>query len=595
MTVLMSSNWGVLSFCIYVIAVQSVFVRCSVIQEFLPRGVSAYGDGLENGQLLQIPVVDADYPLVFSFFANVTKGCIWTNVTLFLRHDGLPIVNIFNASYPNFTWIYQPVDYEENFFSDGLEQRLTIYPRKPSSAIFGAVFVLEDVTRIQQKGLTISCTTLFWGRVETLPLNASSSIVNGDVEETASRLVRKSYAQPLNVKWILDQDNEAGNITASTESILDLESNDLPTLLSWTTFSPVDIGGTLQVDIRFNESESNSSIFGYLTYGTPDNLNGTRFSANSSDLNPKATVIVPYPLAGIWYLSLYANCIGWNETDCQRNISVKIQVSLSPCKEGACGPHGRCIQYFSAGLIYSACVCSSGFAGWSCSDGTNALSTTILLSSVLLLTLSNLFFIPAIILAFRRGFYSQCMLYFVTMFFSSFYHACDQPEFSFCLMPYTVLQFGDFYAALTSVWLTAFIVANPSVSEEISSAICIAGAVGIAMAVHYNPTSFASFTIPIVCGLGLIAVCWTRQSCHMHKCYPGKSYCLKAVLPCLLFAIVGLVCFAFLETEDNYFYVHSIWHISIALAIVFVIPQGSKSVDITKLSSNHHEHLSQLE
>ena len=71
-----------------------------------------------------------------------------------------------------------------------------------------------------------------------------------------------------------------------------------------------------------------------------------------------------------------------------------------------------------------------------------------------------------------------------------------------------VLQFGDFYSALTSVWLTAFIVANPSVSEEISSAICIGGAVGIAMAVHYNPTSLASFAIPIVCGLGLIAICW---------------------------------------------------------------------------------------
>lgn len=75
-------------------------------------------------------------------------------------------------------------------------------------------------------------------------------------------------------------------------------------------------------------------------------------------------------------------------------------------------------------------------------------------------------------------------------------------------MPYTILQFGDFYSSLTSVWLTAFIVAKPSVSEEISSAISIAGAVAIAMAVHYNPTSFASFIVPIVCGLILIIVCW---------------------------------------------------------------------------------------
>ncbi|XP_046643981.1 transmembrane protein 8B-like [Daphnia pulicaria] len=593
MTVLPTSYWILMFPCLFVLAGQLLFVNSDVIQEFLPRGVSAYGDGLENGQLLHIPLGDVNQSLLFTYFANVTKGCTWTNVTLFLRHDGLPIVNVFNASYPNFTWVYQPIDYEENFLSDGLQQRLTIHPRQPSSSvIFGVVFFLEDAARIQQQGLTKSCTTLFWGRVETLPINVSSISVSDRVDETAAKLVRKNYVQPLSAKWVLDHSKGDDNISANTESILDLKSSDIPTFLSWSILSPTDIGGTLQVDIKFNQDERNSSVFGYLAFGTPENPNRTQFSANSSKVIPKATVIVPYPLAGVWYLSLFANCTEWNESDCQRNISVKVQISLSPCKEGACGPHGRCIQYFSAGLIYSACVCSSGFAGWSCSDGSNALSTAILLTSVLLLTLSNLFFIPAIFLAFRRGFYSQCLLYFVTMFFSSFYHACDQPEFNFCLMPYTVLQFGDFYSALTSVWLTAFIVANPSVSEEISSAMCIGGAVGIAMAVHYNPTSLASFTIPIVCGLGLIAICWTRQSCQMHKCYPGKSYCLKAVLPCLLFSIVGLVCFAFLETEDNYFYVHSIWHISIALAIVFVIPPEGKKFDITKPPSIDHEPLS---
>lgn len=99
------------------------------------------------------------------------------------------------------------------------------------------------------------------------------------------------------------------------------------------------------------------------------------------------------------------------------------------------------------------------------------------------------------------------------LFLSQFYHACDQAEFNYCLMPYTVLQFGDFYSSLTSVWLTAFIVAKPSVSEEISSAMSIAGAVAIAMAVHYNPTSFVSFIVPIVCGLILIIICWVILWC----------------------------------------------------------------------------------
>lgn len=83
-------------------------------------------------------------------------------------------------------------------------------------------------------------------------------------------------------------------------------------------------------------------------------------------------------------------------------------------------------------------------------------------------------------------------------------------------MPYTVLQFGDFYSALASVWLTAFIVAKPSLTAEVSSAVSIAGVVAIAMAVHYNPTSFASFAVPIVCGLLLIAVCWVRNRITSH-------------------------------------------------------------------------------
>lgn len=95
-----------------------------------------------------------------------------------------------------------------------------------------------------------------------------------------------------------------------------------------------------------------------------------------------------------------------------------------------------------------------------------------------------------------------------------FYHACDQPGYTYCLMPYSVLQFGDFYSALTSVWLTAIIVAEPQVSEQLLSSLYVAGTVGIAMAVHYSATSFASFTIPIVCGLVIIAVSWVSLMLH---------------------------------------------------------------------------------
>ena len=101
--------------------------------------------------------------------------------------------------------------------------------------------------------MTKSCTTLFWGRVETLSVNISSVSVGERVAETAVKLVRKSVVQPLSAKWVLDQSKEDGNITANVESFLDLESGNIPTFLSWTILSPTDVGGTLQVDIKFNK------------------------------------------------------------------------------------------------------------------------------------------------------------------------------------------------------------------------------------------------------------------------------------------------------------------------------------------------------
>ena len=105
------------------------------------------------------------------------------------------------------------------------------------------------------QGLTRSCTTLFWGRVERL--NALEEDLTPDqafYDEEPIPLVRKNYAQALNVKWVLDHKTEEGfNISANTESMIDLELNDPPKFFSWSVISPMDIGGTLQVDVKFDK------------------------------------------------------------------------------------------------------------------------------------------------------------------------------------------------------------------------------------------------------------------------------------------------------------------------------------------------------
>lgn len=66
-------------------------------------------------------------------------------------------------------------------------------------------------------------------------------------------------------------------------------------------------------------------------------------------------------------------------------------------------------------------VCS-GWSGWGCTDDSTAQSYGRQLTATLLLTLSNLSFLPAIIVAILRGYITEASVYLFTMFFSTVTH-----------------------------------------------------------------------------------------------------------------------------------------------------------------------------
>ena len=212
----------------------------------------------------------------------------------------------------------------------------------------------------------------------------------------------------------------------------------------FTIDSETDTGGVVQIIFDGRVTRAKLCL--------SQSLDNSTCGSDQFRLLKNESFYMPYPKSGTWKLDLFS--IECNKTS-QLNYS-SLNLTLADCVN-SCGKEknqGECRTYYTASnFIMSSCICKAGYVGISCSNDENIMSNSLQLAEILLLTLSNLFFLPAIFIALYRRFWRETVIYTIAMILSSIYHACDQRHTQkyYCITDYDTLQYADFLAATVAV------------------------------------------------------------------------------------------------------------------------------------------------
>lgn len=166
----------------------------------------------------------------------------------------------------------------------------------------------------------------------------------------------------------------------------------------------------------------------------------------------------------------------------------------------------------------------------------------------------------------------ESVVYGSLCFFSTFYHACDAGEniISFCILKVSVLQFADFFTALLSIWVTLLAMADlPSFYPSVFH---MTGAIFIAFGITADRWSLWVFAVPAVCGVCTVMARWSWYYKKNRFLPISKKYLYMKLPIGLVLVSIGLVVYAALQTNSNYKYTHSIWHVVMAAAVIVLLP-----------------------
>lgn len=188
-----------------------------------------------------------------------------------------------------------------------------------------------------------------------------------------------------------------------------------------------------------------------------------------------------------------------------------------------------------------------------------------------------IFLIPLIYLVTRKSWHTliHCVLLFVVMMTSLFYHFCVFPipqeniELHFCVMRFSSLYILDFQMlALTAINLLTYqLDVQISNIRELIILLTLVAIYGILQT--YNNTYFSSF-LCVECFFIILTRGYSRKikACYKKWWLPMEGN-WKLALYSLICLTLGFICFGLHVEDDLYYIIHGFWHISSALGLFF--------------------------
>ncbi|XP_060218563.1 uncharacterized protein LOC132645555 isoform X2 [Lycium barbarum] len=440
----------------------------------------------------------------------------------------------------------------------------------------------------------LNCTTAKYTlQVVDLDNSISCLIKESDTLDTFLRknpsVAFESYYLPISGEVSSDSANFPLGPLLSNSSDGDMRDH------TWTFFL-LDIpdgaaGGNIHVRLK-SEAKISGEIYAryggfpslsnwdYFYANSTSNSNGSMFFKIYDASDKFVSFYIIYARGGMWSFGLRHPISNRHSSTAETIMSL----SLERCPE-KCSSHGTCQSVLDAsGLtFYSFCACDRRNGGFDCSIELVS-SSGHMWQSISLIASNAAALLPAY-WALRHKAFAEWVLYTSSGISSGLYHACDVG--TWCPLTFHVLQFMDFWLSFMAVVSTFVYLA--AIDEVSKRTIHTVVAILTALMAESGPTRSSNIILVVAIGsLGLLIGFFIEFFTHRRWISFSTELCLNMLnrwetvkawihnfIRSLLkrfrwgFLLAGFTALAMaaiswrLETSQNYWIWHSVWHVSI--------------------------------